>query len=83
MLSTFTRTVPSSVYGPLFDAASVVLPVPYHMREIKICYIQINVDDKNLSVMPQTMHMGTMRSANRSTQESAVQVNMKKGRRII
>ena len=60
---------------------SVVLPVPYHRRELKDCDIQIKVDNKNLPVVSQTMHMGIMRSAN--TQESAVQENIKKARRTI
>ena len=60
---------------------SVVLPVPYHMRELKDCDIQIKVDNKDLPVVSQTMHMGIMRSAN--TQESAVQENIKKARRTI
>ena len=60
---------------------SVVLPVPYHMRELKDCHIQIKVDDKYLPVVSQTMHMGIMRSAN--TQESVVHENIKKARRTI
>ena len=60
---------------------SVVLPVPYHMRELKDFDIQIKVDNKNLPVVSETMHMGIMRSAN--TQESAVQENIKKARRTI
>ena len=51
------------------------------MRELKDCDIQIKVDNKNLPVVSQTMHMGIMRSAN--TQESAVQENIKKARRTI
>ena len=60
---------------------SVVLPVPYHMQEHKDCDIQIKVDNKNLPVVSQTMHMGIMRPAN--TQESAGQENIKKARRTI
>ena len=40
--------------------------------------IKVKVDDKNLPVVSQTMHMGIMRSAH--TQESAVQENIKKAR---
>ena len=51
------------------------------MWELKYCDIQIKVDDKNLLVVSQTMHMGTKRSA--STQESVVQENIKRARRTI
>ena len=44
----------------------MVLPVPYHMRELKDCDIQIKVNDKNLPVVSQTMHMEIMRSRVRS-----------------
>ena len=59
----------------------VVLPVPYPMRELKDCDIQIKIDNKNLPDVSQTMHMGIMRSAN--TQESALQENIKEARRTI
>ena len=54
---------------------SVVLPVPYHMRELNDCDIQIKVNDKKHLLC---LRQCTWRSCG---QESAVQQNTKKAAR--